>query len=315
MLIPLAACGRTQATSHGGISIIATLFPQYDFARQIAGGRADVLMLLPPGVESHTFEPKPSDMQAIHSADLFLYTGDEMEPWAARVIAGADNTRALDLSHGIDMITPPDHDHSDHAGDDHDHDDHDHDDHDDQSGHDSHEHAADPHIWLDLRNAAHMVGAIADALCDIDPDGASVYRANADTLTGELLALDTDFEQMIAGRTRDSIVFGGRFAYLYFLTRYNLPYETAYESCGASAEPSMQKIASVISYVKEHDLPVVYHEELTDPIVARTIAQQAGAELMLFSTAHNVTKDEFESGITFIDVMRQNYDNLKAGLY
>jgi len=274
---------------NGKLKIIATLFPQYDFARQIAGDKADVKLLLPPGVESHSFDPKPNDMLEIYNADLFIYTGENMEPWAENILKGAKNDHLAVLNCAHDMTLIED---------------------------DDHEHGADPHIWLNPVFAQKIVGDIMRAICAIDPDNMDFYKENAKNYMEKLKKLDGDIFDAVynADAKRNVVVFGGRFAYLYFLTRYNLDYVTAYDSCSSQAEPSVSKIAEVIDFIKQNNIPCIYYEELSDPKVAKTIAKETGAECLLFSTAHNVTKSEFDGGKTFLDIMYENLENLKKGL-
>lgn len=283
-----------------GITVVASLFPQYDFARQIVGGEGTVLLLLPPGTESHTFDPRPSDMATIESADIFIYTGDFLEHWAGRLVAGLGSKRPLvvDASRGIELLTEA-HGHEEH-------------DHGDCREHD---HGGfDPHFWLDPTKAAAMVRNVEEAIVSVDPDNADVYRRNADALVRSLEMLDADAVSVVLGGSRRTLVFGGRFAYRYFLERYELEWLSAYASCGAHDEPSVREVARIIDYMKKNDIPCVYHEEFVEPKVARTIAEASGAELLLFSTAHNVTKDDLDRGVTFVDVMRRNLANLKKGL-
>jgi len=292
---------ETQKSKEGTLTIVASLFPQYDFARVIAGDRAEVVLLLPPGMESHTFDPRPSDMAKIYGADLFLYTGKYMEPWAERVISGAKDGGAekltvADVSSGVALAE------------------NDHDDHDHHEGHEGHSHAYDPHIWLDPTLAMKMADNIADALCGIDPEYADTYRANASAYRAELERLDADTAAVVKAGKRNTLVFGGRFAYAYFLKHYGLRYVTAYETCSTESEPGVRDVARVISFVRENGVPLVFHEEFVDPVVARSIAEQSGASLALFSTAHNVTKDELDNGVTFIEIMRGNLGRIERGL-
>ena len=309
ILVVLFAGGKgdenvTNTESDNKIEIVASLFPQYDFARAIAGDKAAVTLLLPPGLESHTFDPKPADMTKIYNADLFIYTGQFMEPWAERVIAGVkegDATKLLvvDASKGI-ALEEDEHDH-DHEG----------------HGHESediHHHEYDPHIWLDPTLAMKMVDNIANALCEKDPENTDYYRTNAANYRKELEKFDRDVFAAVKAGKRDTLVFGGRFAYLYFLRHFGLHYVTAYDSCSTEAEPSVRDVARVIDYARKHDIPCVYHEEFVDPKIARSIAEQTGASLELFSTAHNVTKDELDRGVTFIEVMRGNLARIEKGL-
>ena len=290
----LTSCTQAEAEDNGKLKIVATLFPQYDFARQIAGDKADVVLLLPPGVESHSFDPKPADMLEIYNADIFIYTGKDMEPWAETVLKGAKNKNlaVVDCSENIELL---------------------HDDDDDEDEHD-HEHGADPHFWLDPTQAATMVADISDALCAKDPENAKDYMKNAENYIKLLFKLDSDICDVIENAERNVIVFGGRFSYIYFLEYYNFDYVTAYDSCSVNAEPSVLRIAEIIDFIRENNIPCIFHEELSDPKVAKSIASETGIEYLLFSTAHNITKDEFDSGITFLDIMYANLENLKKGL-
>lgn len=282
-------------TDSSKISVIATLFPQYDFAKKVGGDKVDVTLLLPPGAESHTYEPTPGDIVKINKSDFFIYTGEVMEPWAHRIIEGsAGKTQVIDASSGIEMIDD-DHNHEEEATVDHDHE-------------------YDPHIWLDLTQAVKMVDTIADGFSKKDPENEAYYRKNAQTYKSELENLDEEFKAAIDEGKRDTVVFGGKFAYQYFLNHYHLNYETAYESCSTEGEPSVKKISEIIKYVKDNDIKVIFHEEFVDPKIAKSIAAETNAKLLLFTTAHNVTKDEYEQGVTFVDLMRDNLENLKEGL-
>ena len=276
----------------GKLKIVATLFPQYDFAKQIAGDKANVKLLLPPGVESHSFDPKPGDIVKIYNADLFIYTGENMEPWAETVLKGAANENLIivDCSKNIELFLEQD---------------------DDDHGH---EHHADPHIWLDPVRAVQMVENILGALCEKDPENAGYYRQNADDYIKLLQKFDGDMFDLVNHAKRKVIVFGGRFSYIYFLTHFGLDYVTAYDSCASTEEPSVSKVLSVVKFINENNIPCIYHEELSAHQIAKAIAKEAGRKTYLFSTAHNVTKSEFDGGITFLDIMYANLENLKIGL-
>lgn len=297
----------------GRLTIVASLFPQFDFARSIAGNKADVVLLLPPGVESHTFDPKPSDMTRIHDADIFIYTGAEMEPWAERVIEGMRGRKLLvvDASSGIELLkTEDDHGHhheQDREGEEHEHD--------EQETHAERNHGAyDPHFWLNPLFAVEMVKTIEAAISEKDPANAAFYRANAQHCIDELLQLDTDIFDAVRNGRRNTLVFGGRFAYRYFLDHFGLQYRTVYNSCSTEAEPSVRDVAEIISYVSQNRIPCIYHEEFADPQIARAVSEATGASLALFSTAHNVTKDELDRGVTFVDIMRGNLQRIEKGL-
>ena len=296
----MAGCSRQpSASASDKLAVVVTLFPQYDFVRQIAGDLVELYMLLPPGVESHAYEPSPADMIRIRNADLFIYTGEVMEAWAGRILQSVD-IPVLDLSADFNLCVFDDDDEGEDDNDDHDRHEHD--------------HVLDPHIWTDPRNAIAMVSAIADALCKADPDNADVYRRNAAAYILKLIALDERFESIVSSASRNKLVFGGRFPFYYFVQRYGLEYAAAYDSCSTEAEPSARRIAELMDLIVSEKIPAIYCEELVDPKIARLISEETGAELLLLHSCHNVTAEEFEGGITYLELMERNAVNLEKGL-
>lgn len=282
------------------LKIVASIFPVYDFTRAVAGERGEVRMLLPPGAEVHSFEPTPSDITAIYGADVFVYSGPSLEPWAARILDGAPSSlTVIDACVGIDMTEPPVIAPTDVPV--------------EPDDHDS-EVDSDAHVWLNFDYAAQMADNIADGLAETSPGGGEVFRGNASALSAGLSKLDDDYRAAIEAGTRKTLVFGGRFAYAHFLEHYGLTAVSAYHSCSGEAEPSIADIAAVIDYIKKSGAPVIFYEELSTPRIALSIAEQTGATALLFSSGHSVTIDQFKAGVTFIDVMRGNLENLKLAL-
>lgn len=291
-------------TEDGKISIVTTLFPQYDFARQIAGDKANVVMLLPAGVESHSYEPTPEDIIRINSSDLFIYTGQYMEPWAQRIIDGISNKAVvvLDASENITLDKVEEHEHE-HAAE-----------QENDSEHEEHVHEFDPHIWTDPNNAIIMVDNIVSSLCKVDSANEEYYKKNAADYIAKLGELDKEFKEIVKNGSRKEIIFGGRFAFYYFTKQYGLDYEAAYDSCSTETEPSIKVVAELIDEIKEEKFPVIYYEELTTPKVAKSISDETGAKMLLLHSCHNVSKDEFQNGVTYLSLMEQNAENLKEGL-
>lgn len=301
MLALLTGCGRlktdTAETGNGKPKIVCTLFPQYDFARTLYDGQAEVTMLLEPGQESHMYDPTPQAMVEISNADLFVYTGDEMEPWAGQIVESlSSDVSVLDLSKHVTLEMEDEDEH--------------------EHGHEvfEHHHSYDPHFWLDLSNAEKMVQAIAAAADSLNVQDAQAVRDRADAYCDELHTLDQAFYSAVEKADHKDIVFAGRFAYGYFVHRYGLDYETVYHSCSAESDPSVYDMARIIDYIRKNKTQIVFYEELSSGSVAGTLAQDTGVQTMQFSTAHNVSKEEFESGITFIDIMEQNLEALKKAL-
>lgn len=302
------------------IKIAATLFPQYDFARQIAGEYADVTLLLPPGMESHSYDLRPADMIEIRESDMFIYTGKYMETWAQTIIDSLDDSvMVVDVSEGITLEKEEDYfvDEHDHDADDGEHD-HDHDDADDDEhhthSHEGHTHEYDPHIWTSPVYAMQMVENIADALIAEDGEHAAEYRQRADEYIEKLKELDAAFRQVSSEAAYKTIFFGGRFAMTYFVREYGFGCVSAYHDCSAESEPSISSVMRMIDEIKESGATAVFYEELVDPKVARTIAEETGVKLLLLHSAHNVSREEYQSGVTYLDIMWQNVENLKEGL-
>lgn len=301
------------------LTVFASLFPQYDFAKRVAGEHAEVKLLLPPGAESHSYEPTPSDMAAIAAADLFIYTGEYMEPWAKRLADAAatpGGVAVVDASAGIHLLAAENNGNHEHGKDNGNHNedlekDHD----DDQEDHaNGHSHALDPHIWLDPLLAIDMVDTIANAFAERDPANATAYKTNAAVLKTELAALDADFGELVANAPKKTLVFGERFAFTYFFHRYGLEYIGAYRSCAPGAEPGIKAVIGVIEYVKANKVRFLYLEETAQPRITTVIAEETGATPLKVNSLHNLTADQLASGVGFADIMKANMDAFAKGL-
>lgn len=290
----------------GQLRVVTTLFPQYDFVRQIAGDHAHVSLLLPLGTESHSYEPSPADVIAISEADLFVYTGDYMEGWVSGILesVGSD-LDVVDVSYGI-PLDAEDHDHETSV-------------HDasDETGHfagDGHHHEFDPHIWTSPVIAQHMVDHIVESLCEADPEHAAYYQENGRAYQQKLTALDQEIRAAVANRAQKPLFFGGTFPFHYFFEEYGLEYEAAYDNCSGETEPSVAVMTRMIREMRREQTPVIYYEELVDPKVARSISEETGAQMLLFHSCHNVSQDDFDQGVTYLSLMQQNLEHLKIGL-
>ncbi len=344
-----AGCSKGSSDNSGAagdesgkkMKIVATLFPQYDFARQIAGDYADVTLLLPPGMESHSYDLRPADMIEIRESDMFIYTGKYMEVWAQTIIDSLDDSvMVVDVSDGITLEKEEDyfvdehstHEHSAHEHGAHEHGAHEDTDEDDEHGahedtdeddehdshaghsHSGHTHEYDPHIWTSPVYAMQMVENIVDALMEKDPQHAEEYRQRADEYIDKLAEVDAAFRQVSEESARRTIFFGGRFAMTYFVREYDFDCVSAYHDCSAESEPSISSVMRMIDEIKESGAKAVYYEELADPKVARTIAEETGVKLLLLHSAHNVSRQEYENGVTYLDIMWNNVEKLKEGL-
>ena len=308
----------------GKIEVVATLFPQYDFVKQIGGDKVNVTLLLPPGSESHTYEPTPQDMVLINESDMFIYTGEEMEPWAENLISGVKkDINVLDLSKTVKLINVEEFeeeheehtnhkDSEEHSDDEHEHE-HEHE-HNHTHTEDGHNHTYDPHIWLNPQYAIKMVESIENELSRIDPENASYYKKNAQNYISQISELDEEIENTVNNSSNPKIAFGGAFAYAYFVERYNLDFISAYETCGESAEPSTVQVKEVIDYINENKIPVIFYKEYSTGNIAKTISEATGTKMLVFNTVHNVSKDEMNNGATYVSIMKDNLENLKQAL-
>lgn len=276
------------------LEVIATLFPTYDFVKHIGKERVNVTLLLPPGVEAHAFEPRPTDIVKLNHADIFVYTGKYMEPWVEKMLQNVnEKLSVVDASQGIELLED--------SG--------------VEESHDKHGRGSkDPHIWLDLANAQQMVTTIARALAEKDPMNSQFYEANANKYKQQLADLDAHFKTMLAAAKYKNLIYGGHFTFGYFAKRYGLTHNSPYQGFSPNAEPRPKSLAQLIKMLKQSGMNYIYHEELLDPKVARTIAEETGATLELLHGAHNISKEELQREVTFLELMEANFNKLKVGL-
>ena len=300
-LLALSGCGRgAEAEGAEGVSVVTTGFAAYDFARQLLGERGEAELLIPPGSETHSFEPTPKDIIDIQNCDLFIYTGGESEAWVSDVLESVGGgVRAVTLMDCVELLEEETVEGME----------------DPHAGHD-HGHGAeyDEHVWTSPRNAALICGKIAAALSEADPQGAESYAAALEDYCAQLDELDAAFTEAVESGARRTVVFADRFPLLYFARAYGLEYFAAYPGCSDDAEPSAATVAFLIDKVREEDIPVVFHIELSNELMADTVCDETGAEKRLFSACHNVTRAQFESGATYMELMWDNVDALREAL-
>lgn len=293
----------------GRISIVATVFPQYDFARQIAGDRANITLLLKPGMEAHSYEPTPRDIINISRCDLFLNVGGESESWLESVFDSVSNDDMRIVS-AMDCVEKIEEEHADGMNDKS----HEHSHAHSENDHDEHEKEYDEHVWTSPMNAISIVNEILEALCEIDSENSDYYCANANAYIAELVALDREFRDVVLSSKRNLVVFGDRFPLLYFVKEYGLDYYAAFPGCTSETEPSAATVAFLINAVKRENVPIIFYIELSNHKVADAIAECTGTKTVQFNTCHNISADDFESGETYVSLMTANIDVLKEAL-
>lgn len=305
-----AGCARGgtagERDDSGKLNVVTTLFPYYDFLRQIAGDKISLTMVVPAGMDSHSFEPTPADMLTIQNADLIVCNGGEMEQWFTKVLdsltgTGAAPKRVVTMMDYVDAVEEEiieGMETAEHEGDD---------------GHEVHI-EYDEHIWTSPVNAMKLVGILTEVLVEEDQENEDFYRTGERRYVGELEELDEEFSNIVGTGERKLLIFGDKFPLRYFFDEYGLQYRAAFSGCSSDTEPSAKTIAYLIDKVREEQIPAIYYLELSSHRVAEIIGEETGAEPLLFHSCHNVTRKEFDSGVTYLDLMRQNAVNLRKGL-
>jgi len=282
--------GNMQAKQEGGskVVIMSSLFPWYDLAKQIGGDRVDVSLILPPGVEAHAFEPTPSDMLKISQADLFIYTGDYLEPWAKDLLdsLGSDAPKALALGEGLAVAS------SDGHGD---------------------NNTLDPHIWLDPMIYFNIAGRLSQELGRIDASNINYYDTRLNAYRQRLDNLDADYRETLGKCQQTEFVYAGHYAFAYLAHRYGLQYEAA-QGFSPDAESNPKRLTQLTDIIKRYQLSYIFAEELDNPQLAESLAQEAGVKILLLNSAHNLSKNDLRAGLTYEEIMRNNLEQLSLGL-
>ena len=311
------------------ISVVATIFPQYDFVRQIAGENVELKMLLKPGEETHSYEPTPQDIIAIQNSDLFIYVGGENDAWVEDILESMpDNGRkTLKL---VDCVDTVEEEHvegmKEERGHDHDEDDAEHEEHEveheeDEADHEEHGqeethsvHEIDEHVWTSPLNAVKIVEQIKEELCEIDSENASDYEENAEAYVAQLKELDQEFQDVVDHSKRKLMIFGDRFPFRYFAEAYGLDYYAAFSGCASDTEPSAATMAFLINKVQDENIKTVLKMELSNENIAKAIAEATNADVKEFYSCHNLTAEQFADGETYLSLMEKNVETLREVL-
>ena len=347
----LTGCGSVSDThgdvgtpNDGKLKVVTTLFPYYDFTRQIAGDAVDLSMVIPAGQDSHSFEPTPADMITMQQADLMVCNGGEMEQWVEKVVASLDteNMKVLTMMDYVDVLeeeivegmednehSHDDHDHAhENEEEDHDHSEMDHSRPDDEikthenlsqitfDDHDGHEMDIeyDEHIWTSPANAMKLVEVITETLKEVSPENASYFEENKNSYETELKSLDDEFKDIVANGRHRMVVVADKFPFRYFAQEYGLSYRAAFSGCSTDTEPSAKTIAYLIDRIKENQIQAVFYLELSSHRTADIISEETGAKPLLLHSCHNVTRRQFDEGVTYLQLMKQNAKNLQEAL-
>jgi zinc transport system substrate-binding protein len=291
---------RNTGKTEGTLSVVTTIFPPYDFVRTITGDKAAITMLLPPGAESHSFEPTPQDIIKVQNCDVFIYVGGESDAWVETILESMDTSRmeVITLMDCVEVVEElivegmEEEEEEEGAGPEY-----------------------DEHVWTSPRNAKLIVRKIADVLKQRDGPNAAEYERNTAAYLEKLTELDNSFQTMVSGARRKTFIFGDRFPFRYFADAYGLSYFAAFPGCSTETECSAATVAFLIDKVRLEQIPVVFHIELSNEKIADTICEETGARKRLLHAVHNISKRDFDGGANYYDLMAQNLQNLREALY
>lgn len=303
LIFSLVSCSAPNE-SKNKISIISSVFPSFDFARQITKGAEDVSvsMLIIPGTEPHSYEPSVRDMAQIKESSLFIYLGGESDEWVDSLLDtfGENEVNTLKMTDCVPLLSEEEKEGM-------------------QSGSEEHHHEEaaaegenDEHVWTSPKNAVLISERIKDRLCEIDKDNAVLYTENFESYKKELEALDSEFRSAVKAGT--TLIVADRFPFRYLAAEYSLDYYAAFPGCSTESDPSAATMAFLESKTREINAKAVYYTEFSSGKVADTICEAAGVKKLRLHSCHNVSREDFQNGATYISLMKQNLENIKENV-
>jgi len=331
MAVMFTACGNSnnEGNKSGGdsekLQIVATIFPQYDWMRQILGEEAEnaeLTLLLDSGVDLHNYQPTIDDIVKISSCDMFIYTGGESDAWVEDALANATNDDMIVINL-LDELGDSVKQEEIKEGMEHEHEDEEAHEHADEDAHEEthdgeHEHGElDEHVWLSLHHAQTLCGYISERLCELDPDHADVYRVNAAAYNERLAALDDEYTEVAANAVYDTLLFCDRFPFRYLVDDYGLDYYAAFSGCSAETEASFETVVFLANKIDELNLENVLVIETSDQSIAKTVIKNTATkdqQILVLNSLQSVTTAGIESGISYLSIMESNLDVLEEAL-
>ena len=350
MILGMTGCGKTtEKEDNYRLKIVTSLFPYYDMARAVIGDvkGIDLKMTVTPGQDSHSFEPTPSDVIQMENADVLIYNGGSLETWIDTLLDSLNNKNQIQMKmmDYVDVLNEEivegmdtrfeEHDHDEHSHkednhnkenhkeDSHSEENHKEDNHSEDSSNDSEFHnedseeeheETDEHIWTSPVNEIIMTEKICETLSKALPEEKENFQKNAENYISQLKELDNEFRTIVENAKINEIIFADKFPLQYFAKEYGLKYYAAFPGCGSDMEPSAKTIGFLVDKIKEDNIKAVFYLELSSHIVADAIETDTGAKPLQFNSCHNITQKQFDSGVTYVDLMKENVNNLKIAL-
>ncbi len=279
----LCGCGAQNIKETDKPCVVTTIFPLYDFVRAVGGEKVDVKMLIKPGTEVHSYDPVPSEIKSIYNADLFFYIGGESEAWVDKIL-GDTTTNSYALIQSVELL------------------------------YEEHHNEYDEHIWTSPENAEKMLDKILSELIKIDPQNSDYYTENHSNYVEKIKEISAKTKQVLEKQENPFILVADKFPFRYFAKSYNIDYVAAADGCAVGTDLSLKTMTTLLNTIKEKDLKYVYHVEMSNKKIANALAEQTGVKLLELHSAHNVTLEDFENGVTYVDIMERNYTSLKEGM-
>ena len=305
--------GNDLPVDDGKLKIVTTIFPEYDWVKQIAGdsNNLDITFLMKNGGDLHSYSPSAEDILKISSCDMLVYVGGESDKWIEEILENSvnSNIKTINLMNVLGEKAKEEELVEGMEDDDHD----DHDDHDDDDA----ELEYDEHVWLSLDNAQLFVKSITENLCAIDSENAGTYKANCEKYLSQLDALDDKYEEVIENSKYKTLIFADRFPFRYLTDDYDLSYYAAFKGCSAETEASFETITFLANKADELNLPRILTIDGSDGKIAKTVvATSKNKDRMIYSldSLQSVTDNEVQSGKTYIKAMESNLEILKKAL-
>ena len=297
---------QAESAADKKIRIVTTIFPEYDWVREILGDKGDsaeITMLLDSGVDLHSYQPTADDIIKLSDCDLFVYVGGESDGWVEGALKSAAN-RDRKVINLLEILGDSVKEEETVEGMQEEEEDHE-------------EKEYDEHVWLSLKNAKTLVGAISAALQELDPDNKDTYAANADAYGQKLSALDAEYQKAVSAGTYKTVLFGDRFPFRYLVDDYGLSYYAAFAGCSAESEASFETISFLARKVDEGKLPCVLTIEGKNHKIAETVVQNTAGKnqkILTMDSMQSATSQDVAGGTTYLSLMEKNLDVLKEAL-
>jgi len=318
-LLCFSACGSDGSSGSSasgaktnGKKIVCTIFPEYDWVKQIAGsneGGLDISCLMENGTDLHSYQPTADDLMKISGCDMFIYVGGESDGWVKDALKNAsnknmkvvelmeiigDDAKEEELKEGMQGEEEEEEDEDEEEGPEY-----------------------DEHVWLSLKNAKKICGKLTDELCALDPDRAESYKSGLSAYSEKIDALDKDYSDLFKSASNKTLIFGDRFPFRYFVEDYGLDYYAAFIGCSAETEASFQTVTFLAEKLNSLNPKAIYTIESSDGKIAKAIieaSEHKDCKVCVLNSLQSITKAQTEAGAAYLDIMRSNYEVLKENL-